>query len=218
MYKWENKDEYLKHLDFKHEEAKKQYISPIKKKNSNYQVKKNLDIQLNSNPDYLNKAKMMLSDELHIHIYENDLDLNFLDIILIMHTKELVDFFIERNYSLDRNEFDREIEQHKKNADKLMKNSMDPIRIYLPFMSTVSVRMLIYYFEISKTEESEITNILDFFKMRKPRKDNVTTIYLIDICNIFSKKILSENNSLSFDNIKCSIKNKIIDTLQYIAK
>jgi hypothetical protein len=211
------KEEYL---DLKYENARKKYVSPITKNTPNKKMKSTLDVILNSSKHFHNRAKALLSDEFYEFIESyNELDLNFLDIVIIMNVKNKIDDFVVKQHSANATAFNREVEQLKKDADKLVKYTDETIIVSLPFRASVSLSMLVHYFELIKADKDTMDIIIKhFFNTTKPRTDNKTAKFLINTCTKISDKILSDEKAISIENIEDEIKGKTIDKLIHVAR
>lgn len=209
-----------KYLDLKYEKARKKFVSPITQNTPNKKMKSTLDTILNSSKHFHNRAKSLLSDEFYEFIESyNELNLNFLDIVMIMNVKIMIDDFIEKKHSTNPTAFNREIKQLKKEADKLVKYTTETMVVPLPFRASVSLGMLVHYFELIKSDKDTMDIIIKhFFNTSKPRTDNKTAKFLINICTKTSNKILSDKKAISIENIEDEIKGKTIDKLIHVAK
>ncbi len=218
MKKSITKEEYL---NLKYENAKNKYVSPITKNTPNKKMKSTLDTILNSSKHFHNRAKSLLSDEFYEFIESyNELNLNFLDIVMIMNVKIMIDDFVDKKHSTNATAFNHEIEQLKKEADKLVEYTDETMMVVpLPFRASVSLSMLVHYFELIKADKDTMDIIIKhFFNTSKPRTDNKTAKFLINICTKTSDKILSDKKAISIENIEDEIKDKTIDKLIHVAK
>ncbi len=168
MNKWGNKNNYLLSLEELHSKAKKQVVN-IPKFGKGYYNQHKLDILNNSNEAYLLKIKEELCDDIFNNIKYFELNLNLFDILVIMSTKEEIDFFKKGEHSMDATRLMDQITSLKKSADKLAIYNYCQMIIKLPILPKVSLSLMRKYFQNRGENKETVDSIHSFFTDEVPR-------------------------------------------------
>ncbi len=178
MSKWKNKNDYYVSLDNLHNNAKIELeklqlsgrVFEGEEDKYLHYVKRNADTR------HLILVKEELSDELFNHINSYTLDLDLVDLQMIISCIGDLDYFKKSKMSTDGNEFTRETDKLKKDADKIQFYSEQAIRIKLPILPHITKRLLYDYFlDRGVIKKAEIKDIFRFFglngRVNLPRND-----------------------------------------------
>ena len=193
---WKSKKDYLENLQvkFKYEQMKLLVMETLNKDSfTPLKMKQYFYVQLNAEPWILDYITENLSDELFIHINDYELDLDYTDIFNIINAIDDIAKHKKQRMSDESSEYFREIEQIKKNADKLQSLSKDDLEIELPRLPFQTYFMLMEYFKCrGALSEDTIKDISLFFKKRMPKGGNAKNERLADLNDLKGGKIIEE--------------------------
>ncbi len=189
MTRWETKRAFIKWMEEKRDEAKKNV--------NGFDVGAGIiDLNTKNSIVCIEHIENMIDDNMiehfNAHFEETDIDIHYLEEFI--KTVEEVRFFKKSKLSSDATEFKREIGELKKKADYLQHFSDDNITIRLPSLPHYAILSKMDYFKEEKINEDIIRAFHEFFKDRK-RLPKTTKLYKERV-----KEFHETSNTLGADN------------------
>lgn len=229
MEQFRNKISFLNFLQTKHE-ADHQFMAELhdgtKNVFSHTSIKNTLPRYKNSIEYFYLRVEEILSDELFEFIAYYELDLQILDIYIIECVNDIIKKDKKKRLSDDVKEYNREIQQIKKNIDKLAEDAFqDGNRFELPIMGRGALGMLNYYLELSQVSKKTSDLIFVFFDQSRTRSDHSFLKVLLflhkKIINDIVMKLSSNslikktNSNLTLNDIRSIILHHSYDIMWY---
>jgi len=194
MGRWKSKEEFLKWITREYNKYKT-FSYYICINNERYPKKYNKDctcecsMSLSNSSIRLIKIKKLLNNKIleHFNHYLANEDIEISHIYLFFKTIESVNFFELSKFSRDVHEYNREVNQLKKTADKLQKFSKEQIIIKIPILPYITIYQMIVTFKRYGLTKNEIEIFISYFGLNSRYRK--TKSYILYQEKLFKKKI-----------------------------